>query len=269
MFMVTVHKSAWKRFAGMVGCAVVLCGVLLGVNSLADGARATAAAAAGDTVKSAEDMANFLLGYGVETDVGTAQVLQVTIPKKFDESFKAFNEVIQDCGMDLTKHKGKLVEKWVLQSPNRTVEDQTAYAVLLVRNSKVIGGYLLYQPSGEVLSLKDTLDIATLLPQPDAALDAAVTGAEKAMDAAARDAGQGENAVMNAAAEQPAEAVAEGVAALHTPEMVDAECVADEGSPTAAQDPTGTAPVTAEQESPAEETSAEAEGEEADIYPTE
>ena len=69
--------------------------------------------------------------------------------------------------MDLAKHKGKLVEKWVLQSPNRTVEDQTAYAVLLVRNAKVIGGYLLYQPSGEVLSLKQTLDKATLLPQAD------------------------------------------------------------------------------------------------------
>lgn len=167
MIMVTVQKSSWRRFFAMLGCAVALSGVFLGVNSLADGARAAEAAASGNTVKSAEDMANFLLGYGVEADVSTAQVLQVTIPKKFDESFKAFNEVIQECGMDLTRHKGKLVEKWVLQSPNRTVEDQTAYAVLLVRNAKVIGGYLLYQPSGEVLSLKQTLDKATLLPQAD------------------------------------------------------------------------------------------------------
>ena len=172
MFMVTVHKTNWRRFFAMLGCAVVLSGVFLGVNSLADGARAAEAAAGGNTVKSAEDMANFLLGYGVEADVGTAQVLQVTIPKKFDESFKAFNEVIQDCGMDLADHKGKLVEKWVLQCPNRTVEDQTAYAVLLVRNAKVIGGYLLYQPSGEVISLKQTLDKAALLPQTESEADA-------------------------------------------------------------------------------------------------
>ena len=168
MFVVTVHKNNWRRFFAMLGCAVVLSGVFLGINGLADGARAAEAAADGKTVKSAEDMANFLLGYGVEADVSTAQVLQVTIPKKFDESFKAFNEVIQDCGMDLTGYKGKLVEKWVLQCPNRTVEDQTAYAVLLVRNARVIGGYLLYQPSGEVLSLKQTLDKAALLPQADA-----------------------------------------------------------------------------------------------------
>ena len=168
MFMVTVHKNNWRRFFAMLGCAVVLSGVFLGINGLADGARAAEAAADGKTVKSAEDMVNFLLGYGVEADVSTAQVLQVTIPKKFDESFKAFNEVIQDCGMDLTGYKGKLVEKWVLQCPNRTVEDQTAYAVLLVRNARVIGGYLLYQPSGEVLSLKQTLDKAALLPQADA-----------------------------------------------------------------------------------------------------
>lgn len=235
MFMVTVHKSSWRRFFAMLGCAVVLSGVFLGVNTLADGARATAAAASGDTVKSAEDMANFLLGYGVEVDVSTAQVLQVTIPKKFDESFKAFNEVIQDCGMDLAKHKGKLVEKWVLQSPNRTVEDQTAYAVLLVRNARVIGGYLLYQPSGEVLSLKQTLDMATLLPQGDASVQ---TQAEAA-----------------ASAEQPVDAA-----------VPQEECVAEN---VAAQDPTGDAAVDSPENTPAAETAAEAEGEMADIYPTE
>ena len=235
MFMVTVHKDSLRRFAAMLGCAVVLCAVLLGVNSLADGARATAAAAAGDTVKSAEDMANYLLGYGVEVDVSTAQVLQVTIPKKFDKSFQAFNEVIQDSGMDLAKYKGKLAEKWVLQSPNRTVEDQTAYAVLLVRNAKVIGGYLLYQPSGEVLSLKQTLDMATLLPQGDASVQ---TQAEAAIPA-----------------EQPGDAA-----------VPQEECVAEN---VAAQDPTGDAAVDSPENTPVAETAAEAEGETADIYPIE
>ena len=229
MFMVTVQKSSWSRFFAMLGCAVVLSGVFLGINSLADGARAAEAAARGDTVKSAEDMANFLLGYGVEADVGTAQVLQVTIPKKFDESFKAFNEVIQDCGMDLTGHKGKLVEKWVLQCPNRTVEDQTAYAVLLVRNAKVIGGYLLYQPSGEVLSLKQTLDTAALLPQTQADPDTVQVQAEAA-------------------------------------DAVPDECAAQD---TAAQDPTGDAAVEGPEQTPAAETAAEAENEAADIYPIE
>lgn len=235
MFMVTLHKSHWRRFFAMLGCAVVLSGVFLGVNSLADGARATAAAAAGDTVKSADDMANFLLGYGVEVDVSTAQVLQVTIPRKFDESFKAFNEVIQDCGMDLAKYKGKMVEKWVLQSPNRTVEDQTAYAVLLVRNARVVGGYLLYQPSGEVVSLKKTLDKAALLPQADAV-------------------------------ETQADAVQTPVDAADAQAVQD-ECAAQEE--TAAQDPTGDAAVDDPVENPAAETAAEAEGEAADIYPTE
>ncbi len=235
MFMVTLHKSSWRRFFAMLGCAVVLSGVFLGVNSLADSARATAAAADGDTVKSADDMANFLLGYGVEVDVSTAQVLQVTIPRKFDESFKAFNEVIQDCGMDLAKYKGKMVEKWVLQSPNRTVEDQTAYAVLLVRNSKVVGGYLLYQPSGEVVSLKKTLDKAALLPQADAVETQA------------------------GAAQAPADTA--------EVQAVQDECAAQEEA--AAQDPTGDTAVDDPVENPAAETAAEAEGEAADIYPTE
>ncbi len=238
MFMVTIHKNSWKRGLAMLGAAVILCGTVLGANGLVDGARATAAAAAGSTVKSAQDMANFLLGYGVEADVTTAQVLQVTIPKKFDDSFKAFNEVILASGMDLAKYKGKLVEKWVLQSPNRTVEDQTAYAVLLVKDAKVIGGYLLYQPSGEVIALNATLDIATLAAQQaaQAAIDAAAAGAQAAADAAEQQ-----------------------------------ECAADGTTeqPVTAADPTVDAPVQTPDEPPAAEASAEAPGEEADIYPVE
>lgn len=266
MFMVTVHKGSLRRFAAMLGCAAVLCAVLLGINSLADGARATAAAAAGDTVKSAEDMANYLLGYGVEVDVGTAQVLQVTIPKKFDKSFQAFNEVIQDSGMDLAKYKGKLAEKWVLQSPNRTVENQTAYAVLLVRNSKVIGGYLLYQPSGEVISLRATLDIQTLLPQTESADAMETAGLPAAETAAAPDAAAetAAGSAVDAAVETTAEEAVETAVYDAAP-----ECAADPGQPAAAQDPMGDSPVTAEQEAPAAETAAEAQGEQADIYPIE
>ncbi len=170
MFMVTIPKSGWKKALAVLGCAGVLAGVWFGAGNLFSTVRATAAVAqstaAGGNVKTAQDMADYLLGYGIEADVGTAQVLQVTIPKKFDKSFQAFNEVVQQMGMDLSKYKGKLAEKWVLHCPNRTVEEQTAYAVLLVRNSKVIGGYLLYQPSGEVLSLYDTLERQTLSLQP-------------------------------------------------------------------------------------------------------
>ena len=219
MFLVTVQKSSWRRLAAMLGCAVVLSGVFLGINGLADGARAAEAAADGKTVKSAEDMANFLLGYGVEADVGTAQVLQVTIPKKFDESFKAFNEVIQDCGMDLTRHKGKLVEKWVLQCPNRTVEDQTAYGVLLVRNARVIGGYLLYQPSGEVISLKRTLDKAALLPQADP--DAVQVQAEAVPDECAAENAAAQDPTGDAAVEGPEQAPATETAAEAADEAAD------------------------------------------------
>ena len=182
-------------------------------------------------------MADFLLGYGVEADVSTAQVLQVTIPRKFDSSFRAFNEVIQSCGMDLTRYKGKMVEKWVLQSPNRTVEDQTAYAVLLVKDAKVIGGYLLYQPSGEVLGLRDTLDAAALAEP------------QQAVAAAQSEAAQAE------------------VGAEAQPQQ---ECAADEAEPAApiaAQDPTGDTPTAAEEGAPAEEVAAGAEEEQAGIYP--
>ncbi len=42
---------------------------------------------------------------------------KVKIPRKWDDSFSAFNGVVQQSGMDLTRYKGKTVEKWTALIP--------------------------------------------------------------------------------------------------------------------------------------------------------
>ena len=42
---------------------------------------------------------------------------KVKIPRKWDDSFSAFNGVVQQSGMDLARYKGKTVEKWTALIP--------------------------------------------------------------------------------------------------------------------------------------------------------
>ena len=39
------------------------------------------------------------------------------IPKKWDDSFAAFNQIVQESGLGLADYKGKTVEKWTVLCP--------------------------------------------------------------------------------------------------------------------------------------------------------
>ena len=152
MFVLTLNKKSIKKICIVLGCAVMLGAATYTVATLT---RDTSeeVAAKGNVVKSTEDMADYLLGYGIEAEVATAKVAKVSVPKKFDEDFIAFNEVLIASGFDLEKYKNKNADKWMMEAVNKSQEGNTTYAVLLVREDKVIGGYLLTQPSGEVAPL--------------------------------------------------------------------------------------------------------------------
>ena len=80
---------------------------------------------------------------------------KVKIPRKWDDSFSAFNGVVQQSGMDLTRYKGKTVEKWTALLPAASKGESSSYGVLLVYKKKAVGAYLLEKPSGIVTGLKD------------------------------------------------------------------------------------------------------------------
>ena len=82
---------------------------------------------------------------------------KVKVPKKWDDSFSAFNEVVAQSGLELTKLKGKTVEKWLAELPALSTGEQTVYGVLLVYNQKAVGAYLLEKPSGNVTGLADAV----------------------------------------------------------------------------------------------------------------
>ena len=106
-----------------------------------------AAAASGNKIESAQDIQTWFTGYGLDVDAATIAADKVKIPRRWDDSFSAFNGVVQQSGMDLTRYKGKTVEKWTALLPAVSKGDTMSYGVLLVYKKKGHRGL----PAGEAL----------------------------------------------------------------------------------------------------------------------
>lgn len=154
MFLFTVTKPGLRQAGALALCAVCLAGTVTAAVRLAGKSKSVAASATVQTtIENTQDIGTYFTGYGFEVDLSTAAVDKVKIPKKWDDSFAAFNQIVQESGLDLADYKGKTVEKWTVLCPQLSTGDHDTYCVLLVYKAKAVGAYLLQKPSGEVTGL--------------------------------------------------------------------------------------------------------------------
>ena len=151
MFVVTLSKTSLKKLGlGAMCCALVVCSALLG-RFISQ--RTVAVSAAVNRIESAQDIQTWFTGYGLDVDGASITADKVKIPRKWDDSFSAFNGVVQQSGMDLARYKGKTVEKWTALIPAASSGETSRYGVLLVYKKKAVGAYLLERPSGQPVRL--------------------------------------------------------------------------------------------------------------------
>ncbi|MDD4850761.1 MAG: DUF4830 domain-containing protein [Gemmiger sp.] len=184
MFLFTISKPGLRQAAALTLCAVCLTGTVAAAVHFAGQSVSANATAEVGTIETTQDIATYFNGYGFEVDLSGAAVDKVKIPKKWDDSFAAFNQVVGESGLDLAGYKGRTVEKWTALCPARSNGEKDCYCVLLVYKAKAVGAYLLEKPSGEVTGL--------------------ITAAKTAADAAA----ENETAETSAQAQGEAEAAA-------------------------------------------------------------
>ncbi len=105
MFVITLSRTSLKKLGlGAMCCALVVCSALLGRYI---STRTVTAAASVNKIESAQDIQTWFTGYGLEVDGASITADKVKIPRKWDDSFSAFNGVVQQSGMDLTRCKGQ------------------------------------------------------------------------------------------------------------------------------------------------------------------
>lgn len=154
MFVVTLNRTRLRHIGvGVMCCAVVVCSALLG--RYISNQTVETAAGTSSKIESAQDIQTWFTGYGIEVDGASITADKVKIPRKWDDSFAAFNEVVGQSGMDLSRYKGKTVEKWQALIPSASSGEESRYGVLLVYKKKAIGAYLLSKPSGVVTGMGD------------------------------------------------------------------------------------------------------------------
>ena len=95
MFVVTLSKTSLKKLGlGAMCCALVVGSALLG-RFISN--RTVAVSASVNKIESAQDIQTWFTGYGLDVDGASITADKVKIPRKWDDSFSAFNGVVQQA----------------------------------------------------------------------------------------------------------------------------------------------------------------------------
>ena len=149
MFVITVNRKKITKIALVAVCVIAVGAAGAGVKNFFEKDSAAVAVTKKTKLTTTQDMVDYIAEKGFTADMQTAQVTEVQIPKKFDDSFTAFNEKIkQNDGLSLEKYKGDKVNKWTFDIIGYKEDETRAVAVLLIRKEKLIGAYILEKPDG-------------------------------------------------------------------------------------------------------------------------
>lgn len=143
MFIYSLKASTIKFFA-VVCVALATLITLIAFIPVAAVDDNVAAAANADIdysgIKTNDDRVKFLSQFGWQVDPEAVESIEVTVPEEFDKIFTAYNELQKRQGLDLTKFKGKNVQRYTYKILNYDGYDGTVYANILVYRNKVIAG---------------------------------------------------------------------------------------------------------------------------------
>ncbi|MCL2055648.1 MAG: DUF4830 domain-containing protein [Oscillospiraceae bacterium] len=146
MFMMSFRL----RRSGLLAAALVLVFALVlgirGIGSIwpasvaADSTGAPPAKAGKISGKTNEDRVSFITSFGWEVLEEPVEILEVIIPKVFDEIYREYNNIQRAQGYNLEDHAGKRVKRYSYEITNYPGTDQPVRINVLVRKNKIIGG---------------------------------------------------------------------------------------------------------------------------------
>ena len=90
-------------------------------------------------IRDNEGRLQLLAAFGWETEDAPAEVVEVTIPRKFDAVYESYNALQKPLGLDLFPRRGQTVRRYTYVVKNHPYEG-TVYANLLFSGDEFIGG---------------------------------------------------------------------------------------------------------------------------------
>ncbi len=144
MFVCTV-KASTVKFVAVIGAACVLLAALIIMLPPTSGIAAGSMLDSNEKinyekVRDEDARKSFLAQFGWDTKEGCVEEVEIRIPEDFDKVMNAYNEVQRSQGLDLSKYKGKTVNRYTYYIENYPDYDGTVLANIVVYKNRVIGG---------------------------------------------------------------------------------------------------------------------------------
>lgn len=136
MFIITTKFSKKRALAIVLVLAVLLTSVIL----LAGRRDRQNDDTQHIPIASTEDIVTFLESLGWQVDATPLEVLEVVIPREFNDVFEAYNQLQIESGFDLQNYQGMTALRHTYQITNYPGQAEGVVADVLVAEGRVIGG---------------------------------------------------------------------------------------------------------------------------------
>lgn len=90
--------------------------------------------------KTQEQRIAFLESFGWEVEAEESEIVEVVVPKEFDDVMKQYNELQKKQGCNLEKYAGKRCKRYTYVITNYPGQTEHIRANILIYNGKIIGG---------------------------------------------------------------------------------------------------------------------------------
>lgn len=146
MFVYSVRASGVKFFGILALTLVLLVALTVGGGAITASA-GSASDASFTNIKTEEDRAAFLSGFGIKTAGPAIEEVAFVMPESFDRVMLGYNEIQKAQGFDLSRYARKKVTRFTYEitNCNELLEegeepyDGVVYANLLIYRGRVIG----------------------------------------------------------------------------------------------------------------------------------
>ncbi|MBQ6000841.1 MAG: DUF4830 domain-containing protein [Clostridia bacterium] len=134
-------------------------------------------------IKTNEDRVGFLKQFGWDVEEAAIEVVQVTIPKQFDQVYLEYNALQKTQGLDLVKYQGKTAKRWTYRVLNYPGAEGEVVANLLLCGNRIIACDISSTELGGFMQ-------GVQMPTPTVSSSPAQLAAEEPETAAAADVGE-------------------------------------------------------------------------------
>jgi len=145
MFMVSFRLRRKRVLIGLgavlLATAVFLSGqAVFGEQAVATGGNAQVEVERPSRVRNNDQRLEYIASFGWSVEPEPVEIIEVIIPREFDELYEAYNQIQQQDGFDLTRYQGRRAMRYTYVVTNYPDQPEDVRLNLLVRDNRVIGG---------------------------------------------------------------------------------------------------------------------------------